>query len=186
MPRKILDYGGDLSLYRGVGFTTYDDTYGVRALPEEAYSPTLTEGAHARLTINSLGAQTNTLDGLLSVKSLSIVTTNNSKAAPPFPSSETLNGNEPLRIESGMLWFNLSTPSPTADDGIWLDTEAIDCAGSSAYSFLRQALGYSNGESKAPIYLAAALTNVGANGVSLSGNGIVCLDGNRPLTYSGI
>ncbi|MGN1359576.1 MAG: hypothetical protein ACI4X9_03895, partial [Kiritimatiellia bacterium] len=65
-------------------------------------------------------------------------------------------------------------------------TEAIDLAGASAYIFLRQALGYSNGESKAPVHLAADLTNVGANGVSLSGNGIVYLDGNRPLTYSGI
>lgn len=64
LPRKIPDYGGDLSLYRGVGFATYDDTYGVRALPEEAYSPTLTEGAHARLINNGLGAQTNPLERL--------------------------------------------------------------------------------------------------------------------------
>lgn len=185
IPGGLVSYSADVSRERGLGFATYSTTHGVSLFPEENYNTALSADTHVKLTNNGVGTQTNTLQAPLAINSLSLCTTNNPTCENPLPAGITIDGTGPLQIKSGMIWCDLSFPSPTADSAVWLNMDTLDFNGRNGYIYLRNTFGQSNGQCAAPVHLASDITNVGDQGVTMAGSGIIYLSGDRPLTYTG-
>lgn len=179
-------YGDTNGSGGGMGFTTYDTTYGLRPLNLAAeYAATLTSGQsqldNVRLTNSANVVLTNTLTAATTINALSLV------ADPAFDLTHGMRIDGPgvLKLNSGQIYAALNASSTSAVNSITLDCAALDLNGQEGVFFTR-GMGAQGGgsHSGAALDIACSITNDGGLGVTFSGN-VIKLSGSATNRYTG-
>lgn len=175
----------------GIGMTTYDTTYGVRALNlATEYTNVITDGQstldNVRYSNTDAGPIATLLTAPLTVVNSLIMTENGGAglcgiAVTSSPSST-------LRINSGMIFANQSmTNTPVTSDALILQVPILDFNGNDGIVYVRETKYTSNGTCPAPFHFRSSPTNVSENGISFFApqSAYVYLDGTQTNTYKG-
>jgi len=176
----------------GIGFATYDSTYGVRPLDLKAeYASTIVSGSagndNVRLTNGvAHAALTTTLSpGTTEINSLILDTPNN--VASNGGVVVTGPSDAVLKVKSGMVYARQMMAAVYAVDALRIEGVTLDLNGNGG-QFISRQTKQDNMTSNAPLQLDCVITNDGGKGVtfaSVAGRGLIYLTGTSVSTYTG-
>ncbi len=179
----------------GMGFATYNSTYGIRLLDSTTeYTDTLESGSTAlnnvRLPTTDAPIAVTLTDPMTTVNSLMLLNTGTGNDMGITISNDNALAETTLRVASGMIYAQQTVSgTPTTNDVIVLKVPLLDFSGSSGLFYLRDTKGIDNGVAKGSVNISSIFTNVAPEGVSFFGNpsswSLVQLDGAYENTYTG-
>lgn len=177
----------------GLSLVTYDTTYGVRLLNEtNEYSDSLTNLATALdnvriVNTSGSGIVTNLLLADTTVNSLSIDETGAGSDTGVIIFGDT--PERKLTIASGNIFSRQVVTTATASDAPTLGDMVVDLNGQEGVILSANQNTYNQGNTPAPLYVYASISNDGGKGVTVGAiggnNGHVQYIGSTPHTYTG-
>lgn len=187
-------YGNNVSSSgAGLALVTYDLTYGIRLLNTTTeFLPSvtnlLTSLDNVRI-VNTTGSGivTNTLLADATINSLSI-----DQTGAGTDTGVRIYGNNPARVltlASGTIFSRQIVTTPLASDATVISDLVLNLNGQEGIILSANQNGYNQGNTTAPLYIYASITNDNGKGVTIGAiaghNGHVQFIGSTPHTYTG-
>lgn len=176
----------------GTGLVTYDPLYGIRLLSTNTEFTALITNGQSQLDnvryVNTSGSgiQTTTLTQDTTINSLSFEVTGTGTN-----SGVLIIGDAPdrqLTLNSGTVFARQTVASAVSSDSMSITNLTLNLNGQPGV-ILCQANGLNQGNTPAALFLSAAITNDGGNGVTFGtvggGNGEIYIAGSTTNTYTG-
>jgi autotransporter-associated beta strand protein len=160
---------------RGLGLVTYDSVYGVRQLDTATeFTPSISDGQtqldNVRIVNTSgSGIVTNMLTADTVINSLSVDITGEGT-----DSGVVIAGDAPdrvLTLASGTLFSRQIVSTATASDAVVISNLVLDLNGQEGIIISANQNTYNQGNTPAPLYIYAPITNDGGNGVTIGAIG---------------
>ncbi|MDD4062050.1 MAG: autotransporter-associated beta strand repeat-containing protein, partial [Kiritimatiellae bacterium] len=176
----------------GLGFGTYDDEFGVRALDfATEYTNAITDGQSAldnvRIHNDGVGLITNLVTAPLTT--INSLTMTEDAGAGQCGIIVTSAPNATLRINSGMIFaYQAMTNTPTTADSLVLAVPNLDFNGQDGLIYVRETKYGSNGSLNAPLRYRSNPTNLSTNGLFFYGpssGAYIYLENADVNTYTG-
>jgi autotransporter-associated beta strand protein len=185
-------YGDLTATGNGTALVTYDAAYGIRLLSTNSeFSAGITSGQSQLdnvryVNTSGSGIVTATLTQDTVINSLSFEETGIGTNT-----GIQISGNVPTRqltVNSGVIFARQTVSSAVGSDAMFITNLTLNLNGQEGV-IVCQANGLNQGNTPAPLYICAAITNDGGKGVTIGtiggGNGEVYFSGNATNSYTG-